>query len=383
MSLHANSLFSTASTTQAGTWKPVNKGDGAGKSLVATAFSAPSAQGADSVDVSPLGKALTGTAAKVFEKLDGKARDMLEGYVKSGVLTADDVVRGLRGIAKDAVNTRYLDEAQSTQEEIEVGEKARALQERRLKYGNGLHEIFVSFSKEMSDVEKSQMEEEEKDDKNFDITKRESKAVSEFRKNFSEKYGSFDEDVDDSIRLRRLGNNIRHSDIFSEDEDTDVYSKKDSDAAGKLFDLGFRPAIYRTAAKSFAAEADLNRIPELERPPMPSSAKSSTDIGGATVPADKSEAPAQPDASSSVLLSMTAAAETEAGTTRAKKTKDDPTVAMLKANANLTQRQQGYPSVQERTDADEGALSALTQLLKDGSQSDKSGTKAGRTDTIV
>ncbi len=385
MSLNANTLFSTLSAPSAAAWKPVSTAAaGGGKSLVATAFSAPSAQGADSVDVSPLAKALTGSAAKVFEKLDGKARDMLEGYVKSGVLTADDVVKGLRGIAKQAVKIRYFDEAPSTKEEIEMGEKMRAIHDKRLKYGNDMHDIFGSFSKEISEVEEGNLDEQEKKIKIFDISKRQSKTISEYIKDFSEKYGPFDEEVDSSLSERRLGNNIRHSDIFSGDEDSNISSKKDNDAVVKLFDAGFRPALYRDAAKSFAAEVDLSRVPDLERPPKPATAGQSTDGRGATAPAGKSGAPAQPNASSSSLLSMTAAveAETEAGTL-ARKTKDDPTVAMLRANANLTQRQQGYPAVQQGPDADEGALSALTRLLKDGTQSDKSGTKPGRTDTIV
>lgn len=387
MSHNVSSLFSALSTGQAGTWKPVRATAGKSKSLVATAFSTPSAEAADSVDVSPLSKALTGTAAKIFEKLDGKARGMLEESVKAGVLTADDVVKGLRGIAKEAVERRYYREAPRTQEEIEFGEKMRSINERKMKFGTENMEIIDSFSKKMEQVEKESSGEELYARKDA-IFKQMTAAITEHKKNFTERYGDVDEkvmkdgkEVDENFMMRRLSNNLRNSDLFFGEEDSSIYSKSDSKAVEKLFNAGFRPSVYGNAAKAFAAEADLSKIPDLDRPeaePQPKQAS-----------ADK-----QPPGYSDGKTQLDSAWQAVAGMMMlAKKAEDDPMVVMLRSNANATFTRQGNPALQplpaaSQSAADsttaaadnEAALGALNRLLKAAVASP---TGVARTDTKV
>ncbi|RJF83571.1 hypothetical protein D3877_02660 [Azospirillum cavernae] len=70
--------------------------------------------------MSPLGKALTGAAAKLFKELDSKTRGKLDDLVSTGVLKAENVVKGLRGIAEDAVEERYGKELPLNAEETRI-----------------------------------------------------------------------------------------------------------------------------------------------------------------------------------------------------------------------------------------------------------------------
>ncbi|BAI76063.1 hypothetical protein AZL_d02370 (plasmid) [Azospirillum sp. B510] len=395
MSHNASSLFSALSaTSQAGTWKPVGAAVGKSKSLVASAFSPPSAEAADSVDVSPLGKALTGVAAKVFEKLDGKARSMLEESVKAGVLTADDVVKGLRGIAKEAVQNRYFREAPRTQEEIEVGEKIRSISDNKMRFNAEQARISDSFLKRMGKVNNDNSG-ESIPAASGSLLKEMTAALEDHKKNFVQSYGPLDEkvmkdgeEVDGNFMMRRLGNNLRHSDIFSGEDDPAIFSPSDSKAVEKLFNAGFRPAAYRDAATAFAAETDFNGIPDLQRPPaLPQSKQAATD----RLPPGYSDGKAQLDAAWQAASAM-----------NAKKTgEEDPMVALLKANANATYSRQDYPALQplpattgaaaagagtatskDATEKD-AVLEALTRSLKSGVSPASSTIEGARTDTVV
>lgn len=390
---HANTLFSALPTAQAASWKPMGTAAaGKSKSLVATAFSAPSAEAGDSVEVSPLGKALTGVAAKVFEKLDGKARGMLEDAVKTGSLTADDVVKGLRGIAKEAVQARYLSEAPRTQEEMEYGEKMRSISERKLKFSAEQTDIRNSFSKQMEQVEAENYEDGFSISKKVGLAKEMSSKLEDHKKNFIETYGSLDEkvmkdgeEIDGNFMARRLSNNLKHSDIFSGEEDSAVFSKADSQAVEKLFNAGFRPAAYRNAAKAFADETDLDGIPDLERPKAEPRQKQ---VSTETPPPGYSEGKAQMDAAWQTAVGMMMQGKNAA--------ENDPMVALLKANANATFGRQGYPALQPLPATSQTAmggaavstdnnavLGALTQSLKEGAISGTSTARGVRNDTQV
>ncbi|MBY6261976.1 hypothetical protein EI613_08555 [Azospirillum sp. 412522] len=366
MSHSANSLFSALPTGQAGAWKPVSAAAGKSKSLVATAFSPPSAEAGDNIDVSPLGKALTGAAAKVFEKLDGKARGMLEDYVKTGVLSANDVVKGLRGIAKEAVQNRYLSEAPRTQEEIDYGEKKKSANERKLNFGMEQMNIIRSFSDKMEQADRENSGGDAVGSKKELLYKEMTSSLESHKKNFVESYGSLDEkimkdgeEIDEDFVMRRLSNNLRHSDIFSGEEDSAVFSSTDSKAVEKLFNVGFRPAVYRNAAKAFADETDLGGIPDLERPKAePRQKQTSME----PLPPGYSEGKAQLDAIWQAAAGMMM---------QVKKTGDeDPMVALLKTNATVPPTRQGYPNLQQ-----------LPIASRQDAAEDVSGT--ARTDTVA
>lgn len=98
-------------------WKALTSTGGAASSAAAgTVFKSTGAKG-DSVSVSPLGDALTGIASDVFSALDPKARQALEGIVKSGRMSADEVVLGLQSMATKAVFNRYTAERPKDEED--------------------------------------------------------------------------------------------------------------------------------------------------------------------------------------------------------------------------------------------------------------------------
>lgn len=73
----------------------------------AASGSATSGRG-DTVTMSALGERLTGAAADLFSALDTKARGMLEDFVNSGKMSADEVVKGLNAIAKNAAMDSFV-----------------------------------------------------------------------------------------------------------------------------------------------------------------------------------------------------------------------------------------------------------------------------------
>lgn len=98
-------------------WKALTSNGGAASSAAAgNVFKSTGAKG-DSVSVSPLGDALTGIASDVFSALDPKARQALEGIVKSGRMSADEVVLGLQSMATKAVFGRYTAERPQDEED--------------------------------------------------------------------------------------------------------------------------------------------------------------------------------------------------------------------------------------------------------------------------
>lgn len=104
MSVNAAGLFSTQSSVGTGHYKPVSNGSGG-----SGAAAGPAASGrGDSVSMSALGQRLTGAAADVFSALDPKARGMLEEVVSSGKISADDAVKGLTAIAKNAAADAFV-----------------------------------------------------------------------------------------------------------------------------------------------------------------------------------------------------------------------------------------------------------------------------------
>lgn len=370
MSLHANSLFSTTSATQAGAWKPVNKAEGAGKSLVATAFSPPSAQGADSVDVSPLGKALTGVAAKVFEKLDSKARGMLEGYVKAGVMTAEEIVGGLRAAGKEAVQNRYMTKLW----EEDGGMKASPVDARKDNYNKQM-QFMDGAAKLMNNLEEAGAEDTAT---SASKTKEMMQSLQNYAEDFTKENGAFaelDYNQDGSI-LTRSVNDLKNSTLFSDEGDGEFFSKSDTASLSKLIDLGFDSTVYAGAAKAAVGEIDLNAVQKTSSNTVATSASNA-----ATLPKAK-----QGEAQNAVP--QTGAKLSGPAAPPLKTPENDAMLALLKANAEKTPDRQGMPGVQSApspfgTSGSDATLAALTRALKDGEQVAGQESGTGRTNTIV
>lgn len=377
MSLHANSLFSPASTTQAGTWKPVKSTEGGGKSLVATAFSAPSAQGSDSVDVSPLGKALTGVAAKVFEKLDNKARGMLEGYVKAGVMTAEEVVGGLRAIGKEAVQKRYMTKLW----EEDGGMKASAADARKDNYNKQM-QFMDGAAKLMKNLEESGAEDTAD---SASKTKETMQSLQNYTENFIKDNGEFaklDYNQDGSI-INRSVNDLRNSTLFSDEGDGEFFSKSDTASLSKLIDLGFDSVVYAGAAKAAVGEIDLSAVQKTSFNTMATPASNSATLNSAALPKAKQGEEQNAVPQTDAKLSGPAAP-------RLKTPENDAMLALLKANAEKTPDRQWTPGVQSAPSpfgtsgsGSDATLAALTRALKEGGQVAGQESGTGRTDTIV
>ncbi|WP_448202770.1 hypothetical protein [Azospirillum sp. sgz302134] len=71
----------------------------------------------DQVEVSELGKALTGKAADLFGHLDKKVRGKLEDLVKTKMISAEEVNLGLRAEATFALFGRFMSEAAPNDEQ--------------------------------------------------------------------------------------------------------------------------------------------------------------------------------------------------------------------------------------------------------------------------
>lgn len=375
MSLQANSLFSTVSPLQAGAWKPGNKADGTGKSLVASAFSPPSAQGADSVDVSPLGKALTGVAAKVFGKLDSKARGMLEGYVKAGVMTAEEVVGGLRAIGKEAVQNRYMNKLW----EQDGGAKASAVDAREDNYNKQI-QFMDGAAKLMKNLEEAGAEDNASSpSKSKDLFQ----SLTNYTENFSKENGdfaNFDYSQDQSYIAKSV-NDLKNSTLFSDEGDGEFFSKSDTASLSKLIDLGFDSVVYADAAKAAVNDIDLSGV---QRTPSRNSAAAAANP--APLPKEKNGSPQSTVPQADAKL-------TGPAIPTLKTPENDAMLALLKANAENTPDRRGMPGVQNvpppfGATGSDAALAALTGALKDGDRvaGQRAGNEragSGRTDTIV
>lgn len=366
MSLNTNGLFSTVSSAPAEIWKPVKSGSGSGKSSVATAFSAPSAQKADSVDVSPLGKALTGVAAKVFEKLDGKARGMLENYVKAGIMTAEEVVGGLRAIGKEAVQSRYM-----TKLSDENGGPAASasdiredLYNKQMKFMSGAADLMKTLEK--SGIEDSS-EAASKGKETFE-------SLGKYEQEFIKENGDFEE-IDysqDQSYIATSARDLRESNLFSDEGDGQFFSKSDTASLSKLIDLGFDTSVYTSAAKAAVSEIDLSGIQR-------SSYANATTTATNTIPSTNER-----QASSQSSTSQTEVGSAGLAAPAMKTPENDAMLALLKATAENTPDRQRAPGVQPRPmvsgpGGNDAVLAALTQALKTGDTP----AGSGRTDTIV
>ncbi|WP_298375048.1 hypothetical protein [Azospirillum sp.] len=274
MPIGTNGLFSATTVSTASAWKPTNAAaSGSGKSLVASAF-AP-VDKADGVSTSPLGKALTGAAAKLFEQLDAKSREKLEGLVSSGTMKAEDVVKGLRGIAKEAVSDRYQQELPRNAEGIRQSQAYAAYSENYKEFEKGQTALGKSLQPIIHDnsfidtritnpdgsIESDESYGQRMNEHIKKVTDAH-KKISDYKTEFEKKNGSlqepeFDPQTKHEYRARI---NIRRAGLFDDESDRNIHSLEDSAAERKLIEAGLTRGMFRDAATKYAAGVDLSNV---------------------------------------------------------------------------------------------------------------------------
>lgn len=251
MSIGANGLFTATGAgtgADAAVWKPVNKaaatGGTGGLSALDKAFLAEGAR--DSVAMSTLGKALTGSAAKLFEQLDGKARGALEEAVSSGRMSAEEVVKGLRGLAKRAALERYEQEGPRTELEEE---RVAELRQRRAKltedpeYEAALAELYregqassEAYQKKLAGYQKGEWDElgaqydaahlKEKEEKLSYIKEQNDNVVSNVSRfhdsMLEEKTYSYNERINDATNNDSSAENSEHVNTLTKEKNEEI-----------------------------------------------------------------------------------------------------------------------------------------------------------------
>ncbi|SMH59122.1 hypothetical protein [Azospirillum agricola] len=81
----------------------------------------------DKVEVGSLGKSLKGVAADVFASLGSKGRAHLEGMVKNGGATVEEISLGLRALATASVRERFLKERPKDAEDEELEARSKLI----------------------------------------------------------------------------------------------------------------------------------------------------------------------------------------------------------------------------------------------------------------
>ena len=137
-------------------WKALTSTNGAASpAATGNVFKSTGAKG-DSVSVSPLGDALTGIASDVFNALDPKARQTLEGIVKSGRMSADEVVLGLQSMATKAVFNRYTAERPKDEDDKQRLAQSEAHSQAMRDFSSVMGAAHDKFTKGMAAVQAAQ-----------------------------------------------------------------------------------------------------------------------------------------------------------------------------------------------------------------------------------
>lgn len=455
-----NALFSTAKSTNPFATQSTSTAN-AGVFTAKT----PAAAGAatDSVSVSPLAQALTGAAAELFDKLGDKAKNMLNDFVKAGLVSADEVVSGLRGIAKDAVASRYGETRELGAEEQELSKRYQAASAynravSKMDSGRGHSELSAQRDQAMKSVEDAiaagnipdeYLEKARKevppshlptsdgdaqvqdgivddfikrsdgyearaesrevdyskeyeayedsvrsyaasmwkadvagqyDDKRKELWQNNANELSEFTKNFADEHEYYDPDFDMNYAIqysgKQTGTNLKHSDLFANESDSDVFSKADSEARARLIDLGFDYDLFRGAARAYAAEVDLSGVQHRDI---------DFDYQPKSESADETPSPAPPKPVVASSPAVQASSGYLIGPDGRPTTYDGSAVAAFAASAPTLDLTFPAPwrantaSTTAGTEDEEGALDRLRELLKSGA----SEPDPTRTDTVV
>lgn len=229
----------------------------------------PAASASDTVSVSRLGKALTGMAAKAFEHLDSDSKKQLEGLVESGRVSADDAVKGLRSLAKNALFNRFVTEGGQSAEEQQMAERAKTLRERNAAAAkaaeNPDHWAALEDLDRLGEAQKSgSISQEEVSAMHRSISERLKGFGTSGKLQFSEEESSLM-----TATFSSKANRFADIDFGEDDRETSattnkIQSQDELDAAERLFGAGFK--LENNAMARFAADYD---IPGLGKGTMP------------------------------------------------------------------------------------------------------------------
>jgi hypothetical protein len=224
----------------------------------------------DSVKVSKLAKALNGMAAKAYEHLDKDSRTQLNSLVESGRVSAEDAVKGLRFMAKNALFSRFMRDAASTPEEEEAGRQMRAMSDAftaaaqrtntpamaaRLAMGK-LNEEHQSGTLSEEDYKKQYAEAFK------DFAEKSRQEMAQYPN--MDKYGDLLNSVFSSKAKRFADIDFGDDDHENSSKEYKIASKGELDAAERLYKAGFM--IQSNAMQRFAEDYD---IPGLGKGVMP------------------------------------------------------------------------------------------------------------------
>ncbi|WP_448207875.1 hypothetical protein [Azospirillum sp. sgz302134] len=268
MSATIDALFGAASTATA-KWKPISAAQVAEGNWKATSapVTKPVAPSGDSVEVSGLAKSLTGVAGKVFAALGSKGRAMLEGFVKSGQMSEEEVARGLRSMATSAVRGRFMKERPQDEEDkawAEKGALADKALHRKMERMNQASEV-VGRERQAAhaDFEKTQDTEafQARMQPVYEAFRKEGEAIDQEARDTA---GGDPMEVSTAAMNHFLKKGMTEFEKLDfGDEDGGFLPTKDKKGAAaveKMADLGFIARVYRNALAHFAADVDIPGI---------------------------------------------------------------------------------------------------------------------------
>jgi len=371
--INATAFGSTASSVQ---WKAVTTSSSGG----ASSLFKPSGGSTDSVSVSKLGQALSGVAADAFKHLDPKARGTLENLVKSGQISADDAVEGLRSLATKATFGRYTRErSQDDQDRQMQSAKESAwnnLQTSGARMGAAREEFGKTFADLQASQERGEISMEDMQAKLEPAQKKLDETLTSIRASSGEADGG------NSVLFNAdgFGKNVKGFEAAmasqsSKDGFTSPYSEKGNAAEQKLAALGFNAQVFGNAFKNFAATVD---IPGIGRAAGAAAAEPKPQAAEASAPA---ATPAE-----TVLTAASATAAPESAPTSTSKTAaksaTDPGNAQQAAAMLAAALEGGEKKTtgildalsDKGNDASDTVLASLVQSLKTSTGQGKSDT---------
>ncbi len=229
----------------------------------------PAAAAGDTVSVSKLGKALTGMAAKAFEHLDSDSKKQLESLVESGRVSADDAVKGLRSLAKNALFNRFVTEGGHSAEEQQMADRMKIAREQSAAAAkaaeNPDHGAALEDLDRLGEAQKSGSVSQE------DVSAMH-RSISERLRGFGKAGALLVSDDERSLMVATFSskaNRFADLDLGEDDQENSgtankIASKDELEAAERLFAAGFK--LENNAMARFAADYD---IPGLGKGAMP------------------------------------------------------------------------------------------------------------------
>ncbi|AWU96090.1 hypothetical protein [Azospirillum ramasamyi] len=237
-------------------------------SKTASTPSLTAASAGDSVTVSKLGKALTGLAAKAFEHLDSDSRKQLEGLVESGRVSADDAVKGLRSLAKNALFNRFATEGGHSAEEQQMADRMKVQREQSAAAKaaeNPDHGAALKDLDQLGEVQKNgSISQEDVSAIHRSVSERLRGFGVSGKLQFAREEGALMEAVFKSKTNRFVDLDFGEDDRETSATTNKIASKDELAAAERLFAAGFK--LENNAMARFAADYD---IPGLGKGAMP------------------------------------------------------------------------------------------------------------------